>query len=81
MMCHYAYTNAKLNSLLQQKGNGTIPIDSDDTSTKIISAENRAGNADNGAIVNTGHVAEHIGKEASDNFNTIQNTNVSFNLV
>jgi hypothetical protein len=25
MTCHNAYTNAKLNSLLQQKGNGTMP--------------------------------------------------------
>ncbi len=25
MTLHYAYTNAKLNSLLQQKGNGTMP--------------------------------------------------------
>jgi hypothetical protein len=25
MMHHYAYTNAKLNSPLQQKGNGTMP--------------------------------------------------------
>jgi hypothetical protein len=25
MMLHYAYTNAELNSPLQQKGNGTMP--------------------------------------------------------
>jgi hypothetical protein len=56
-------------------------IDSDDTSTKTISAENGANNADNEAVVNTGHIAEHVKKEASDNFNAIQNAYVSFNLV
>ncbi len=25
MTCYYAYTNTKLNSPLQQKGNGTVP--------------------------------------------------------
>jgi hypothetical protein len=55
MMHRYAYTNAKLNSLLQQKGNETMPTIKrtpletntliviankvDDTSTKPISAE------------------------------------------
>jgi hypothetical protein len=67
--------------LLQQTGNGTMPINSYNTSTKTISAENRATNADNGAVINTGHATEHVGKEASDNINTIQNANVSFNLV
>jgi hypothetical protein len=81
MMHHCAYTNAKLNSPLQQKGNGTMPIDSDDNSTKTISAENWANNTDDGAAVNTGHAAEHVWKEASDNFNAIQNADVSFNLV
>jgi hypothetical protein len=81
MTHHYAYTNAKLNSPLQQKGNGTMPIDSDDTSTKTISAENGANNADNGAVINTGHAAEHVMKEASENFYAIQNANISLNLV
>ena len=54
---------------------------SDDTSTKTISADNRAVDADNGAIINTGHTAEHVAKEASDNFNAIQNAKVSFNLM
>jgi hypothetical protein len=58
-----------------------MPIDSDDTSTKTISAESGANDADDGAVVTTGHAAEHIGKEASDNFNAIQNANISFNLV
>jgi hypothetical protein len=56
-------------------------FNSDDTSTKTISAENRADNADNYTIVNTGHAAEHIVKEALENFNAIQNANISFNLV
>jgi hypothetical protein len=56
-------------------------IDSDDTSTKTISADNRAINADDGAIINPGHAAEHVAKEASDNVNVIQNANISFNLV
>jgi hypothetical protein len=56
-------------------------INSDDTSTKTISADNGAVDADDGAAVNTGHTAEHIAKEASDNFNAIQNAKVSFNLV
>jgi hypothetical protein len=56
-------------------------INSDDTSTKTISADNRANNADNGAVINTGHAAEHLMKEASDNFNTIQNANISFNMM
>ncbi len=60
-MRHYVYTNAKLNSPMQLNGNRTMPIDSDDTSTKNISAENRADNADNGAVVNTGHATEHVG--------------------
>jgi hypothetical protein len=34
-------------------------IGSDDTSTKTISADNGAINTNNGAIVNTGHTAEH----------------------
>ncbi len=80
-MHHYAYTNAELNSPLQQKGNGTMPIDLDDTSTKTISAENGAKDADIVAVINTGHAAEHVGKEASENFNAIQNANISFNLV
>jgi hypothetical protein len=56
-------------------------INSDDTLTKTISAENRANNADNEAVVNTGHTAKHDVKVASDNINVIQNTHVSFNLV
>jgi hypothetical protein len=56
-------------------------IKSDDTLTKIISAENGANNADNEAVVNTGHTAEHDVKSASDNVNAIQNAHVSFNLV
>jgi hypothetical protein len=48
-------------------------IDSDDTSTKTISDENRANNADNEAVVNTGHTAKHDVKAASDNVNAIQN--------
>jgi hypothetical protein len=67
------------NSHLSYKSSDSI--DSDDTSTKTISADNGAVNADNGAIVNTGHTAEDFAKEASDNFNTIQNANVCFNLV
>ncbi len=70
MTSHYTYTNAKLNS-----------INTDDTSTKTISADNRADNADNEAIVKTGHTAEIILKEASDNLNAIQNVNISCNLV
>jgi hypothetical protein len=54
-------------------------IDSDDTSTKSISAENRATNADNKAIVS--HTAEHNIKAASGNVNAIQNSHVSFSLV
>ncbi len=54
-------------------------IDSDDTSTKPISAENGANNAHNEAAVNTGHIAEHNIKAASDNVNAIQNAHVSFN--
>ncbi len=46
-----------------------------------LSADNGAANADNGAIISTGHTAEHVMKEESDNFNAIQNTNISFNLV
>jgi hypothetical protein len=56
-------------------------INSDDTSTKSISAENRANNAGNEAVVNTGHTAEHDVKVASYNVNAIQNAHVSFNLV
>jgi hypothetical protein len=56
-------------------------INSDDTSTKIISTYNQANDADDGAAVNTGHPTEQIVKEASDNFNAIQNANKSFNLV
>jgi hypothetical protein len=56
-------------------------IDSEDTSTTTISADNGANNADDGAIVSTGYAAEKVVKEASDNFNAIQNTNVNFNLV
>jgi hypothetical protein len=56
-------------------------INSDNTSTKIISAVNGANNADNEAIVNTGHTVEHDVKAASDNVNAIQNAHVSFNLV
>jgi hypothetical protein len=56
-------------------------IDSDDTSTKTIGTDNKANNADNGAIVNTGHATEHIVKEASDIFNAIQNASVIFDLV
>ncbi len=56
-------------------------INSDDTSTKSISADNGAIDADHGAVVNTGHATEHVAKEASDNFNAIQNTNASLNLV
>jgi hypothetical protein len=41
-------------------------IDSDYTSTKTISAENKANDADNEAVVNTGHTAEHDVKAASD---------------
>jgi hypothetical protein len=48
---------------------------------KFISADNGGVDADNGAVVNTGHAAEHIAKEASDNFNAIQIANVSFNMV
>ncbi len=51
-------------------------INLDDTSTKTISADNRANKADNEAVVNIGHAAEHIVKEASDNFNAIQNANL-----
>jgi hypothetical protein len=56
-------------------------INSDDTSAKTICADNGADDADNEAVVNIGHAAEHVMKEASDNFNAIQNANVSFNLV
>jgi hypothetical protein len=56
-------------------------INSDDTSTKSISAENRFDDADNEAVVNTGHTAEQDIKAASDNVNAIQNADVSFNLV
>jgi hypothetical protein len=56
-------------------------INLDDTSTKTISTDNRAMDSDDGAIMNTGHAAEHFVKEASDNFKAIQNANVSFNLV
>jgi hypothetical protein len=56
-------------------------IDSDDTSSKTINADNKAIDAHNGAIVNTGHGTEHVAKEASDNVNAIQNANVSFKLV
>ncbi len=56
-------------------------INSDDTSSQTISTDNGAVDADDGAIINTGHATEHVAKEASDNDNTIQNTNVSFNLV
>jgi hypothetical protein len=56
-------------------------IGSDNTSTKTISGENRAGNADNKFIVNTGHTAEYDVRAASDNVNAIQNAHVSFNLV
>jgi hypothetical protein len=38
-------------------------INSDDTSTKTISADNGTDDADNEAIVNTGHTAEHVMKE------------------
>jgi hypothetical protein len=55
-------------------------IDSDDSTNTII-ADNGAVNADNRAIVNTGHTVEHVLKVAADNINTIQNANVSFNLV
>jgi hypothetical protein len=55
-------------------------INSDDTSTKTISAENGANNADNEAITNTGHTAEHNVKAASDHVNVIQNAHISFNL-
>jgi hypothetical protein len=48
---------------------------------KIISADNGADNADNEAILNTGHAAEHVVKEASDNSMPSKNANVSFNLV
>ena len=56
-------------------------IDSDDTSSKTINADNKAIDAHNGAIVNTGHATEHIVKEASDIFNAIQNASVIFDLV
>jgi hypothetical protein len=56
-------------------------MNSDDTSTKTIGAESGANDADTEAVVNTGHAAEHDVKEASDNFNIIQNANVCFNLV
>jgi hypothetical protein len=56
-------------------------INSDDTSTKTISAENRADNADNEAILDTGYTAEHNIKAVSDNVNAIQNAHISFNLV
>jgi hypothetical protein len=56
-------------------------IDSDDTSTKTISIDNRANNADNEAVINTSHHTYHVMKEASDYFNAIQNADVSFNLV
>ncbi len=56
-------------------------INSDDTSTKIISAENGADKADNEAVINTGHTAEHDVKAASDKVNAIKNAHVSFNLV
>jgi hypothetical protein len=56
-------------------------IYSDDTSTKTISADNTVIDTEDGAIINTGHAAEHVTKEASDNFNAIQKANVSFNLV
>jgi hypothetical protein len=56
-------------------------IDSDDTSTKSISTENRANNADNEAVINTGHTAKHNVKAASDNVNAIQTAHIRFNLV
>ena len=56
-------------------------INSDDTSTKTIRSDNGAVNADDGAVVNTGHAIEHVTKEASDNFNASKNANVSFHLV
>jgi hypothetical protein len=56
-------------------------INSDDTPTKTISTENGANEADNEAILNTGHTAEHNVKAASDNANAIQNAHVRFNLV
>jgi hypothetical protein len=71
----------------QHSNDGYLPhqssdsIDSDDTSTKTITTVIRAVNADDGAVINIGHTAEHVVKEASDYFNAIQNANVSFNLV
>ncbi len=56
-------------------------IASDDISSKIISAENGADDADNEVVINTGHTAEHNVKAASDDVNAIQNAHVSFNLV
>ncbi len=53
-------------------------INSDDTSTKTISAKTRADNADNEAVINTGHTAEHDVKAVSDNVDAIQNAHVSF---
>jgi hypothetical protein len=39
--------------------------------TKIISTDNGADNADNEAVVNTGHTAEHDVKAALDKVNAI----------
>jgi hypothetical protein len=49
--------------------------------TLTLTANKVDGAADNEAVLNTGHAAEHIVKEASDNLNAIQNANVSFNLL
>jgi hypothetical protein len=56
-------------------------INSYDTSSKTINADNGAIDADDGAILNIGRATEHVAKEASDIINAIQNINVSFNLV
>jgi hypothetical protein len=53
MSRHYAYTNAKLNSPLQQKGNGTMPTIKQTplkTNTLTITANKVDGDAASNAI-------------------------------
>jgi hypothetical protein len=48
---------------------------------KPSALKNRDNDADNEAVVNTGHTAKHNVKAASDKVNATQNAHVSFNLV
>jgi hypothetical protein len=65
-ICHLNQVTVSTQMILQQK---------------TISAENRTHDADNEAVVNTGHTAKHKVKAASDNVNVIQNAHICFNLV